>query len=226
MTYLYTNNSTSSSSLLQELEVNYEVPNEEDHNGLFQFFTDSDAWLKPSNISSCGSVQVTPPPDLLHSVCVSDSGSSSSSVSSADTRVAPTPKTTSRKKRTKTNSNGTKRKLGRPSAFPQKLHTMLTSVPQQDAHLAHIVAFTPDGSAFEIHDTEAFVEAILPKYFKMSSYSSFQRQLQLYSFKRATKGGAYRHPLFHRDLPNDVSKMARKQSKPSTFALTLSATSA
>ena len=98
---------------------------------------------------------------------------------------------------------------------------MLTSVPQQDAHLTHIVGFTPDGSAFEIYDTEAFVEAILPKYFKMGSFSSFQRQLQLYNFKRVTKGGAYKHPLFHRDMPDNLSKMVRKQSKPSNFVLSL-----
>ena len=205
--------------------MTYEVPSEEDHNGLLQFFTDSDAWLKPSTVSS---LQVPPPPALVHSVSVGDSASSSSSsgasLSSHDShyQTAPRKATNARKKRSKTNANGTKRKLGRPSAFPQKLYTMLTSVPVQDAHLAHIVSFTPDGAAFEIHDNEAFVQAILPKYFKMSSFSSFQRQLQLYNFKRVTKGGAYRHPLFHRDLPDNLSKMVRKQSKPSSFVLTLS----
>jgi HSF-type DNA-binding len=202
----------------QELEVNYEVPNEEDHNGLIQFFADGDAWLnsnKPNNAMSA--------PSLVHNISVaSDSSSGTASTGSVSSRSNIQP-TTTRKKRSKANSaNGSNRKLGRPSAFPQKLYTMLTSVPQQDAHLAHIVSFTPDGTAFEIYDSEAFVEAILPKYFKMSSFSSFQRQLQLYNFKRVSKGGAYRHPLFHRDQPDNLAKMGRKQSKPSTFVLSLS----
>lgn len=213
--------------ILPELEVTYEAPNEDDHKGLFQFFADSDAWLKPTETLSM------PLPALVRRVSASASNSSGNSsdsdnsngysTASSSSRSTTTSTTMSRKKRTKKASNGSKRKLGRPAAFPQKLHTMLTSVPLQDAHLSHIVGFTPDGSAFEIHDTEAFVDAILPKYFKMSSFSSFQRQLQLYNFKRVSKGGAYRQAMFHRDMPQDLHKIVRKQSKPSSFLMSLAA---
>lgn len=54
----------------------------------------------------------------------------------------------------------------------------------------HIVAWTePDGDGFNIKNTSAFSEQILPQYFKHSNFSSFIRQLNMYDFHKAkTKG--------------------------------------
>jgi hypothetical protein len=44
-----------------------------------------------------------------------------------------------------------------------------------------------------------FEEIILPQFFKQGKYTSFQRQLNIYGFKRITRGadqGAYYHELF------------------------------
>jgi len=113
----------------------------------------------------------------------------------------------------------TKRKLGRPSAFPHKLYRMLTELENTCSSLCQVVSFTDQGASFQIHDNEAFVTQVLPQFFKMSSFGSFQRQLQLYNFKRISKGGPYQHVLFHRDQPENVGKMVRKQSRPSSMMM-------
>lgn len=61
---------------------------------------------------------------------------------------------------------------------------------------------------------------VMPKYFKMGSYASFQRQLNLYSFTRIAEGperGSYFHNLFVKDKPLLSTTMKRKEvKKPAT----------
>jgi hypothetical protein len=86
--------------------------------------------------------------------------------------------------------------------FPESLHRMLKDT-EDDGH-AGVVSFLSHGRAFIAHDVDAFVEKILPKYFKLSKWSSFLRQLNLYGFVRVTSGpdaGAYFHELFLRGHP-------------------------
>ena len=40
-----------------------------------------------------------------------------------------------------------------------------------------IASFVYDGRAFMIHDAERFVRDVIPTYFKMTTLSSFQRQV-------------------------------------------------
>ena len=100
--------------------------------------------------------------------------------------------------------------------FPEKLHLML-----QDAELKgqqEIVSWQPHGQAFRVHKPDKFVEEFLPKYFNQSKYTSFQRQLNLYCFRRLKSGidkGAYYHELFLRDKPSTCQSIRRMRIKGS-----------
>uniref|UniRef100_A0A7S4K4X2 HSF-type DNA-binding domain-containing protein n=1 Tax=Odontella aurita TaxID=265563 RepID=A0A7S4K4X2_9STRA len=59
----------------------------------------------------------------------------------------------------------------------------------------------------------------MPKYFRMSSLSSFQRQINLYNFKRITEGvdkGAYYHELFLRGKGELTKNLKRVKCKKAT----------
>lgn len=73
---------------------------------------------------------------------------------------------------------------------------------------------------FRIHKPKEFTRDILPKYFQMSSFSSFQRQLNLYSFQRITDGperDAYYHELFVRGQPLLCTRIKRDRGKGSVL---------
>ena len=85
-------------------------------------------------------------------------------------------------------------------SFPVILHRILTDL--EAAGAVHIASFVADGSAFLVRIPKEFEAKVLRRYFpRMGSFGSFQRQLNLYDFKRVAHGvhrGAYAHPLFHR----------------------------
>ncbi|CAJ1964568.1 unnamed protein product [Cylindrotheca closterium] len=108
--------------------------------------------------------------------------------------------------------------------FPYKLHQMLEETEAKDPMASNIVSWLPDGLHFKVHDSVAFMEKIVPQFFKQKSYKSFQRQLHIYGFKRILKGplqGAFHHPKFikgNRQLTHDIDRIkapvARKNAKP------------
>uniref|UniRef100_A0A7S1TT16 HSF-type DNA-binding domain-containing protein n=1 Tax=Phaeomonas parva TaxID=124430 RepID=A0A7S1TT16_9STRA len=96
------------------------------------------------------------------------------------------------------------------ASFPEKLRMLFAEEPTS------VIDWLPHGEAFAIHDCDAFVAKVLPKYFRHNNLTSFQRQLNLYGFRRITKGddkGAYRHPHFQRDRPDLMSLVSRKTRK-------------
>ncbi|CEG43254.1 hsf-type dna-binding [Plasmopara halstedii] len=79
-----------------------------------------------------------------------------------------------------------------------------------------VMRWTPDGRAFEIHDMQEMTARVLPKYFKHCKYTSFQRQLNYFSFRKWTKSKAvvctFSNDCFLRDQPELAWHITRKKS--------------
>ncbi len=56
--------------------------------------------------------------------------------------------------------------------FPWKLHDMLDTVA--DEGLEDVVSWEDNGRSFRVHQTQKFVESVMPRWFKQSKYKSFQ----------------------------------------------------
>jgi HSF-type DNA-binding len=101
-------------------------------------------------------------------------------------------------------------------AFPAKLHRLLLDL-DQDRVGVNTAHFVPNGTAFVILDSLRFEAEVMKEYFpRMSSYSSFQRQLNLYDFSRIHYGSSdktYYHPSFLRDFPSLCIGMKRRKVK-------------
>ncbi|TMW61917.1 hypothetical protein Poli38472_010980 [Pythium oligandrum] len=89
-----------------------------------------------------------------------------------------------------------------------------------DTESEAVLRWTSDGRAFEIHDLEALTAHVLPKYFKHSKYTSFQRQLNYFNFRKWTKSRAsvctFSNTYFVRDDPELAWHISRKKSSPSS----------
>mmetsp|Transcript_14567 Transcript_14567/g.22458 ORF Transcript_14567/g.22458 Transcript_14567/m.22458 type:complete len:677 (-) Transcript_14567:129-2159(-) len=95
--------------------------------------------------------------------------------------------------------------------FPKRLFSMVSDTRTDDA-----IQWLPHGRAFVIKNTHV-LEAKLELYFKPIKFKSFQRQLNLWNFKRLTAGldsGAYYHMLFLRGKRRLVERMALSNKKP------------
>lgn len=75
-------------------------------------------------------------------------------------------------------------KRGVPQQFPRRLYLMLESeakLEESSADYLDIISWSDSGKAFKITNSAAFASEILPKYFRTSKFSSFQRNLNLVS---------------------------------------------
>lgn len=103
--------------------------------------------------------------------------------------------------------------------FPEKLYEMLCKEsPNTDPSqpISCIVSWLPHGRAFIVRKPKLFTTEIMPKYFRQTKLTSFQRQLNLYGFRRITQGadaGAYYHELFLRGRPQLCMRMVRQKVK-------------
>lgn len=104
-------------------------------------------------------------------------------------------------------------KRGAPQAFARKLYEILTT------ESTSVIAWNEQGTAFHVKDVDTFSEQTLTRYYRHSKFSSFQRQLNLYSFRKIVKGpdtGGYAHAMFHRDRPDDLYHVRRSISGSSS----------
>ena len=95
-------------------------------------------------------------------------------------------------------------------SFPLKLHAMLDEAC--DKNFAHIVAWQDGGKSFKVYDAEAFATQVMRFHFNQTKYKSFQRQLNLYGFRRIHHGphkGGYAHKFFVRGQPHLTKVMSR-----------------
>ena len=102
--------------------------------------------------------------------------------------------------------------------FPGKLMEVLSRTD-----LAEIIEWMPHGRAFLVKQPKTFASQVLPRYFKQSKYLSFTRQLNLWGFKRITRGkdmGCYYHEIFLRGRPHLAMRMKRQKIKGTGMKLT------
>lgn len=66
--------------------------------------------------------------------------------------------------------------------FPAKLYEMLEAV--DTLGLSHAVSWLPHGRSFQVKDPTQFMHLVVPQFFKATKYRSFQRQLNLWDFRR------------------------------------------
>jgi hypothetical protein len=102
------------------------------------------------------------------------------------------------------------RKAREMAPFLRNLRNML------DRESPEVLRWSKDGTAFEIHDMDEMMNTVLPKYFKHKKYTSFQRQLNYFNFKKWTKSRAnvctFSNEFFTRHEPYRSTLITRKKS--------------
>ena len=100
-----------------------------------------------------------------------------------------------------------RRRVGIPK-FLRCLRTILTTEDPR------IIRWSHSGTAIQIFNVDLLAKLILPKYFKHGKYSSFQRQLNYFGFKKWTKTQTnictFSNPHFLRSEPNELGQIKRK----------------
>eukprot|EP00984_Skeletonema_dohrnii_P030543 scaffold22095_cov153-Skeletonema_dohrnii-CCMP3373.AAC.4 len=100
--------------------------------------------------------------------------------------------------------------------FPSKLYEMLESV--DSLGLSHIVSWLPNGRSFHVIDPNQFMDLVVPQFFKATKYRSFQRQLNLWGFRRIKNdqndaSWNHEHDYFIRGRPELIPKITRTRIK-------------
>lgn len=100
---------------------------------------------------------------------------------------------------------------GVATPFPVKLHNLLES-----NEFSNVISWQPHGRCFTLNKPKEFIKDVMPRHFRQTKLTSFQRQLNLYCFIRLTSGrdkGCYYHELFLRGKPQLCERMIRMRIK-------------
>jgi hypothetical protein len=101
------------------------------------------------------------------------------------------------------------------SSFPVKLYRMLDDASKSD--FEDVVSWQPGGKSFKVLQPDRFATDIMQNYFNQTKYKSFQRQLNIYGFRRVHHGpnkGGYAHRFFTKDEPEVSDLITRRASNP------------
>ncbi|CAM9518873.1 unnamed protein product [Choristocarpus tenellus] len=94
-------------------------------------------------------------------------------------------------------------KRGAPQTFARKLFNILVENES-------IISWNDEGDTFTVHDSKTFSQETLTKYYRHGKFSSFQRQLNMYGFRKVPNSGrSYSHPFFRRDSPELLNHVRR-----------------
>jgi len=98
--------------------------------------------------------------------------------------------------------------------FPTILYKVLMDARSDGRE--DIICFHPHGRSFIVNDIKKFERELMRKYFDMSSWRSFRRQLNLYDFIRVPCGhdaGSYYHKYFVQGSPHLLNQIKRTRLK-------------
>lgn len=94
--------------------------------------------------------------------------------------------------------------------FPWKLHEMLDAAAEEGVE--SIVSWLPNNRSFKVFDTKLFTETIMKRYFKQTKYKSFQRQLNIWGFRRIHDGDG-RGGYYHAHLVRGQAYLCRNMTR-------------
>ena len=102
------------------------------------------------------------------------------------------------------------------NSIPKFLLMLYNILEEQTLHSSPIIKWMEHGKAFQIISMDAFELDILPKYFKHSKFTSFQRQLNYFGFRKWTKTQTtictFSHPNFQQNKKENLKYIVKKQS--------------
>jgi len=106
-------------------------------------------------------------------------------------------------------TRGKRREQHRPSHFVRLLWKILEGEHEE------LIRWTNDGERFRILDQERLAVEVLPRFFTHRNFSSFQRQLNYFGFRRChrTRPMVYTHVHFRRDQPELMCLVTRSTNK-------------
>lgn len=100
------------------------------------------------------------------------------------------------------------------NSFPVTLYTILARA--ETDNYSHIISWKNHGRSFHVHKKDKFVRDVLPLFSRQTKFSSFQRQLNIYNFKRITRRGpdygTYYHEYFLKGRPDLLPRVQRLRS--------------
>jgi hypothetical protein len=102
------------------------------------------------------------------------------------------------------------RKKSNAMSFPRKLHAMLENASEKN--LEDVASWQPGGKSFKVIQPQRFASEVMQTFFKQTKFKSFQRQLNIYGFRRVHSGpnkGGYSHKYFIRCSPELSDQIVR-----------------
>lgn len=100
--------------------------------------------------------------------------------------------------------------------FPEILHVLLQRAEDDVPRFNDVISWLPDGKSFRVHDPAAFERTVMPRFFQMTKYKSFVRQLNIWCFEMVEKSsrehphhGGYTHQYLIRYRPEMCKLMKR-----------------